>query len=504
MTIRILTTTSFLALTAFATTPALADVTAEEVWESWKVLATVYGQSYVAETEVRSGDTLTLTNVALAAANGDLSLTGNIPEIAFRETGDGKVDITMSEEYSMAMRDADEDSKISMVLTIAQPGLVMTASGTPEAINYDMAGDTLTVSLSDFIIDDQPRALDVDLIVAKPAITYEVTPGEVTGITSTFASEGLAFTFAGEGEGGQGSFEGTGQMNNLAGASAGGVPKGVVMDDMAKMLAAGYTTQGSFTYDSGNFALDAVDPDGSTTSVSSQSKGGNLNFSLDKDRISYGLIGKSVAMTASGSAIPFPEVAVAYDEAAFSLLVPVSKSDEAKDFALQTRIQGLTVSDMIWAMFDPASTLPRDPATLIVALKGKAKPLMDLLSGDETTMTDAPPFEMEALDVEALQLTVAGAEFKGNGALAFDNTQPPTLGGMAPMPTGKLNLTLTGANTLLDKLEALGLVGSDIGMTFGMFAAMIAKPGPTPDSFVAEVEFKEDGQILTNGNPLPF
>jgi hypothetical protein len=75
---------------------------------------------------------------------------------------------------------------------------------------------------------------------------------------------------------------------------------------------------------------------------------------------------------------------------------------------------------------------------------------------------------------------------------------------VAPMPTGKVNLSLTGANTLLGKLQALGMVDQQITMTFGMMAGMLAKPGPTPDSYAAEVEITKDGKILSNGNPLPF
>jgi hypothetical protein len=185
--------------------------------------------------------------------------------------------------------------------------------------------------------------------------------------------------------------------------------------------------------------------------------------------------------------------------------MPIAQGEVAKDFALQTKLQGLTVSDMLWSMIDPGATLPRDPATLNISLKGKAKPLVDLLDPDKMAMMgQKPPFEVTALDVEALHLSVAGAEFKGDGALTFDNTKPPMLGGVAPMPTGKLNLSLTGANALLGKLQALGLVDQQITMTFGMMAGMLAKPGPTPDSLTSEVEFTEGGQVLTNGNPLPF
>lgn len=506
MTMHILRTTSISALAAFAFSPAFADVTAEQVWQNWQTLGTAYGQTYTTGSESRSGDTLKITDMALDMTEGENKVSGVIPEVNFRELGDGRVEITMSDEYLMKMQTVGEMGKMmSNSVNIGQNGLTMIASGSPDAISYDMKADSIVVNALDFIIDGKPREMDIDLNLSKLAAVYQVTPGDLTNTTSTFSAEALSFQAIGQDEEGKGKFDITGQMNNLAGASSSVLPKAVPGADFAAKLMQGMVTEGSFTYDSGNFTLSGNGDDGKTTTIDSRSNGGSLNISMDKDRIAYGAAGKAVQLKASGTAIPFPEVTAAYDEAGFNLLMPISKSDEAKDFALETRLQGLTVSDMLWTMIDPGATLPRDPATLIVSLKGKAKPLADMMAGDPTAMIGGkPPFEVEKLDISALQLTVAGAEFKGDGALAFDNSQPPMLGGVAPMPTGKLNLSLTGANGLLGKLQALGLVDQQITMTFGMMSGMLAKPGPTPDSLISEVEFKEGGQILTNGNPLPF
>lgn len=510
MTRRILRSTSLAALSALVTaplfSPAFADVTADEVWQNWKVLGASYGQTYTTGSESRSGDTLTITDLTMDMAGGDIKITGTIPQVVFRETGDGRVEITMSNDYLLTMQSKNGmDKDLSNTIKIGQNGLIMTASGTPAAISYDMMADSVAVNLADFMVDGKPRDMEVDVNLSKMSTNYQVTPGDMTGINSTFAAQGLSFRMLGQNEDGEGKFDMSGQMNNLAGASAGAIPKAMEKGDLGAMLAQGFTTDGSGTYDSGSFTLAATDPDGSTTNIDSTSKGGSLNVSLDKDRIAYGLNGKGVAMKMSGSSIPFPELTAAYDEAAFSLLLPISKGEEPKDFAINAKLQGLTVSEMIWAMFDPGATLPRDPATLDIALKGKAKPLVNLLDADKVAMMgEKPPFEVSVLDIDALQLSLAGAEFKGNGALAFDYSQPPALGGVVPMPTGKINLSLTGANTLLGKLQTLGLVDQEITMTFGMMAGMLAKPGPTPDSLVSEVEILEGGKILSNGNPLPF
>ncbi|MGO4909583.1 DUF2125 domain-containing protein [Pseudorhodobacter sp. W20_MBD10_FR17] len=503
MSKHILITTSFAALTAFSA-PVFADVTADDVWQNWKDLSTSYGQTYSTGSESRSGDTLTLTNVTVDMPNEHGKVSAIIPQIALRETGDGRVEVTMSNSYSIKSQGKNGLEKdLSSTITIDQTGLKITASGDPAAINYDIAGDAIAATMSEFMVDNKPENLNIAVNLTKLAATYAVSPAEVTSVSSTFSAQSLAFNAAGDDPENGGKFAVQGQMNNVAGASTGALPKAMATGELGEMLAQGFSTDASFTYDSGNLNLGSTDPAGTTTNVDSASHGGNLNVSLDSQRISYGGGGKGVTLKLTGTSIPFPEVTAAYDAAEFSLLIPIAKSDEPKDFALKTKLQGLTVSDMLWNMIDPGASLPRDPATLDISLKGKAKPLVDMLAVDQSAM-DAPPYELSSVDIDALQLTVAGAEFKGNGALTFDNSKPPMLGGVVPMPTGKLNLSLTGANTLLGKLQALGLVDQQVTMTFGMMAGMLAKPGPTPDSFIAEVEIKEDGKILSNGNPLPF
>jgi len=124
---------------------------------------------------------------------------------------------------------------------------------------------------------------------------------------------------------------------------------------------------------------------------------------------------------------------------------------------------------------------------------------VDLL--DETAMnSDIPPGTLQSLDIAALQLTVGGAEFTGNGALTFDNTDLTTFDGM-PVPTGKINLKLVGGNGLLDTLIALGIIPEDQAMTGRMMMGMFARPGDGPDTLTSTLEFKDKG-FFANGMQL--
>lgn len=487
-------------------TAAHADLTADQVWENWQALGTESGQTYSVGKAERAGDTLTLTDLTVASAKGESGFSTVIPEVAFREMGDGTVSVTMSDTYPMTFEVTPPTGvKNTNTLQIATTGLVMTASGDPAAISYDYKADKVVVSGDKLVMDDRERSVDVSVTIASMVANYAVTRGDLMSVTSTLSASGLDIAAKGAKEGGPEAFDFKGQMTGLAGASNGAGMSFGGTSDFAAMLAKGFATEAAFTYTGGNMQFSNVDPNGSTMEFATTSQGGNLSFLLDKTRIAYGLGAKGVTMKGGGSAVPLPDLTASYDEASAEILMPLAKADAPSDFTLNTRLKGLKVSDMIWGLIDPAATLPRDAATLVVELSGKARPKADLTDqrAVSAAMQAGPPAEIHALDINTLQLTVAGAVLNGSGALTFDNSQPPLIGGAAPMPEGKINLDLAGANTLLGKLLSLGLIDPQVSMGFGLMSSMLARPGPAPDTLVSEIEFA-GGKILANGQPLPF
>ncbi len=206
---------------------------------------------------------------------------------------------------------------------------------------------------------------------------------------------------------------------------------------------------------------------------------GGLAFKMDKTAMTYKGGSKGIEIIASGAQIPFPEVALRYAESVFRLRHPdCPRATRRRTFNMTAKVIGATISDEIWAMVDPAATLPRDPATVIIDTNGSATLTADLT--DEAAMNSgAPPGLLNSLNLPALQLTIAGAELTGNGGFTFDNSDLVTFQGM-PAPTGKLDLKLVGGNGLLDKLIALGFVTEDDAMGARMMLGMFARPGEGP------------------------
>ena len=109
-----------------------------------------------------------------------------------------------------------------------------------------------------------------------------------------------------------------------------------------------------------------------------------------------------------------------------------------------------------------------------------------------STVTSWPGAALPPAGAEA----IGGAELTGDGDITLDNSM-----GM-PMPTGVVNVMLTGGNTLMDTLVGMGLLPEDQAMGARMMMGLFARPGEGPDTLVSTIEMKEDGSILANGQRI--
>ena len=500
---KFLGTTAFVALVAG--NAALAEVTPQEVWDNWKSLAESYGQTITVEDEAEDGDALVVTGVEITSATegAEADATLSIDELTFTDNGDGSVDVTLSETSTLAIRAAGEEGKADTLTTldIVTPGLVITASGEASETRYDYEGPTVSVKLAgvEGPDADTPKDLKAEVNLTALAGNYLVAGETDKTITSSMSAEGIAMVLFGTNPEDGSKID---AKVNLAGLSGQSTSKMVGdMAEMAAALKAGTSIQGDMAYQSASIEMAVTEAEGETK-INATNAGGNLAFAMDAAKLSYGGTAKDASFTISGAQIPVPQVNLAYKEGAFNFVMPVSKSDTPAEFAFLTKIVDLTISDEIWAMLDPTAQLPRDPMTVILDTKGTAKLSVDLMdSAAMAALGQGAPGELHSLDINALQVKLAGADITGQGALTFDNTDLTTYGGM-PAPTGKVDLKATGLNGLLDKLMAMGLVPEDqmmgARMMLGMFAKVVEGE---PDTMTSSLEFK-DKHFFANGMQL--
>jgi len=176
----------------------------------------------------------------------------------------------------------------------------------------------------------------------------------------------------------------------------------------------------------------------------------------------------------------------------------VIATEAAGDYSFLLKLTDFSLNEEAWAMFDPQAALPRDAAQIAIDISGKTKiDLPGLITAEESGVQPPVPAP-ESLNITELGLKVAGAALAGTGAFTFDNSMG------IPMPLGEANVSVTGANALIDGLIKTGLLSEDDAMGARMMMGMFFVPGANADELTSKIEAKEGMQILVNGQPLPM
>ncbi len=489
-------------LATLLSTTAQADVTAAQVWQSWKDLSTSMGQPLTAESEVMSGDTLTVTNITMAADMPDGSMNGTLATVAFRDVGDGTVEVTMAPDYPVTITSQAEGADpVVVTLNIRQTALRMIVSGDEAVMSHALTADEVAVSLGE--ITGSPEEVDADFTMAFLGVagTYVTANGDTKQVDTELTADSLTFSVAAKDPATSGTFAMSGSMEAISTSSAALFPAGADMADIAAALKAGFAAEGGFTYGKTAYTFDFQDASSNGKATGSAASG-SVDFYMDAEALSYGVTSVGTDITVSSSDMPMPEVNAKMAELGFDVTMPLAQGTEPQDFSFVTRIVGLAVSDEVWGMFDPAAVLPRDPATLIIDVAGKANWLVDIFAQDPANPSTEVPGQIHALKLNQLQLTVGGADLTGTGDFTFDNTDMTTFPGM-PKPTGKLEAKLVGGNGLIDKLIQMGLLPEEQAMgarmMMGMFASAVEG---AEDTLTSVIEMKDDGSIFANGQQI--
>lgn len=497
--------TAIAALT-FGICSAQAQVTPEDVWQNWQQMSASYGQAITSTSATRDGDTLRVAGAAILMDDGKGGkVDAQFGEINFRDLGDGTVEVTMAETYPIAMTvvpadTAEKPANLSVVVT--QPGLKMIVGGSATDTSYALTAPTVNMKVDEAPGSDTSTAdMLADITLTEIIGNYLVSGAtETKTIDSTFSAKSMDMAITAKDTTEPFDMTLNASVADLLGKTKGTFLGVAAMANVTEALKGGLNAEGGFSYGKTTFTMNVTEAKG-PTSITGSADSGNVSFGFDKARLAYGVGGKGMALTLSSPDLPFPEVKVSYAEAAFNLLMPVSKSDVPEDFALSTRLVDFAISDDIWAMFDPAGSLPHDPATLIIDTKGKARLTVDITDDAQTAALGATaPGELHVLELTELKAKIAGAELTGSGSATFDNADTTTFGGF-PVPTGKVELKLVGANILLDKLIAMGLVTQEQAMGFRFGASMFTTVGEGEDTLTSTIEFKDKG-IYANGQRL--
>ena len=496
------TLTAAAALTLGAGT-AMADVTPADVWADWQDYMTGFGFA-VDATETPGADGLELSDIVLTQTlpedAGDTTIT--IGQVTLKDNGDGTVRIVYPEELPIKVEGKGPEESYALDLIYTTKALVSTVSGDAARLSYDYTADAIGLAASSLTVDGAPvdlgeARLDMRDIEGRTVMTVEDARTADQVVTSGQATYSFAMADPEEGD-----VKVSGQVDTLELMGKVTIPEGADSAVMSEALAAGFALDSGYVFGPGSSAFEMTS-EGATTSGTTTSQGGKLSVRMDETGLAYGLESNAAALEVTVPQMLFA-LSMAMDKAAFDLAVPVAKDDSPQDFALNLLLGGLTLGDNVWALFDPQSVLPRDPASVALDLNGKATLLADLtdpsrmMGDDEAGKT---PVEVNEVTLSRLLVSLAGAELTGKGAVTIDNEDKVTYDGR-PKPVGSASFVLTGSNALLDKLVAMGMLEKDQAMMARMTLGMAAVKGDGEDVLKSDIEFTEEGGIIANGMQL--
>ena len=514
--------------------PAMAEINADQLWTLWQQQASEFGYNLTAQA-APNGTGLTLSNVTNTMMIEEVSISGVIPQIILTNQPDGSVMIAASDSMTYSITGFDDsDAPDAINIQISLQGFGGSATGSPELLTLNSGFERASVVDVEFVGGDPseiPEMIyDISLDGYGGSATYDFSNPAMLGFTSSGTLAGMTFNLeafepadgsavpdevpvpsppapgkvvppaapaptpmpAPTGGRGDGHLDMSIELAGMDSTATGTMPRGI--DWMTvESFPEGFSVSGDASYTSASASFMFVDSY-ENVDFSASNTGGSIGFGLSEANIRYALAATGVNVNLATNEMPFP-IAASADSTAVSLDIPLAQSDTPSPFSASVAYRGVSVDEALWAMVDPGQAVPRTPASVIVDLSGTVQLFVDLMSIDPESLS-APPGELRDLTLNNLQVSFGGAELTGTGDVDFAPGQ------MVPMPVGAVDLSLTGANSLIQSLSDGGLLPpQQAGMARGMLG-MFAIPGAAPDSFSSSIEFLPGGAITANGVPL--
>lgn len=487
------TFTAAAATTCLTALPALAQMSAAELWANWQSETSDQGYAISAQTQTPRDDGLDLTGLMFSYSVGDDTLTSTLDSLQLTDTADG-VDVVVPGGQKLVVEIAsvaDGDSKAVFDLTAGD--LLLRATGAIASPDYAISANTFSVNLD--LLEEVGTQIPAEFVLG-----FSNLDGTLTGLTpdhdSTIFADltAAALTLA---------------LDVTHPISGDRATTATAASDVAiqARITPGVTEQeGTVSATlTGGEAQTSSRQSGPSTGIMetlTRQSSSRLTLEIADGRADYGVEVTGLEASMTSDRLPIPQVSVELASAKIDLSMPAATADDPQTARVTARLTDLIFDDALWAMVDPGRTLPRDPAQFSLDLEG------DLLVSDPpaapTEATPATPalpgVRPQGLRVNALALNFADASLDASGAFTFT---ADTLTGFPDVtrPIGSLDLLLTGGATLLQRLTTAGIVSSEQAMGAQMMMGIFGIPGDG-DTLSSTIETDVDGGITVNGNKV--
>ena len=496
--------TSVIALCTALAAPALADVNAADVWANQQ---TLYAGMGITLSGNLADDALSgvMANIILPQGLASMQISTDAT-VTMADNGNGTVTVTYPSPMTIKVAGAVQDEgSFSAEITVTHDGYSVVASGDANDISYSSQASNLRFEPGEITVDGTPMDADDFEITGFMEMTEWATESRVTignlinyTASTTYGSTSAEFAFTADGVEATNT-QSTQPMDAVVTAT---LPIGG--SDVMNLSAAArdglsFSAESSST---GSVSFNQTLVNGEVLNSQATSVGDQSAV------VSFGEDGLVMTGTAETFQLSINEPMIFPGDLAFAaeLLtmnydVPLHASDEPQDFRVATSLQGFTMGDTIWNLFDPANQLPRDPAEITFDITGVGTNGVDLLDVMALSqMTGPPAIEVDEVTIENLRIAAVGAEVMAQGAMTFDWSDFQTIPGV-PRPEGEVTVNLNGANALMDKLVLMGFLPEDQLMMPRMMMGMFATP-VGDDMLQSVIEVNSEGHILANGQRL--
>ena len=480
---------------------AVADLSARDVWEAFAKQLTPYGQMQA--DLAQAGPTLTARAITLSTEiEGMRSETALSGAISFRENADGTVSIQFPAQMTATLNVTAATGGASSTASYAfsQQGMEVTASGEPGRITHDFSAPRMSYSLQGMTVDGTPMGGTVQLDLTNTAGSWLSAGETLTEVTADYTIDALSVEAGFTDPATSDEIKFTAEMEELEAQSTNTIPDGMQSMSPQAIFASGFGITGQMQYGPVSYAAD-VTWKGEINQLLGNIAQGSASVSMDGEQVRYAVTSEDMTVAGRMARLPLPPLEVQLERSSFDLLMPLAQTNTARDFGLGMALEGFTVNDFVWSMLDPTRQLPRDPATVVLDLKGTGHWLIDIFDADALETATASPGKIESLSLEALEISIAGASLTGDGAFTFDNDDLASFGGV-PRPQGSLDLALTGGITLLDTLTAMNVVPQQQALGIKALSGLFTTPGPGPDTLTSRIEIDPTGRVLANGQQI--
>jgi len=494
--------TSAIALSTAFAAPAFADVTAADVWSNQQAFYTAMGVTLSGELD---GGTLRAPqlNMILPQGIASLQITTDAA-VTLTDNSDGTVSITYPSPMTISMAGgAREEGSFGADFVMTHDGYTIIASGEPGDITYASTAQNLRLEAGRITIedtDDAPVSLEGFLTLDGWSGTSHVIEGDLISYNaaSTTGTSIADFTFTNSGIVSR-TLQTTLPLQSvieLALPMGGSNPMNLsaaIRDGLSVMIES--AGEGSASESSTLLDGEVLDSQISTTGAQLAL----VRLDADGAFISADAVDIATALIVPMLSPDPLEFSVASVGATYD--IPLNASADPQDFRVATTMGGIVLGDSIWNMFDPEGILPRDAAEIAFDVTGLGTIGADLLDFFALSeMTGIPPVTIDEVTIENLRIAAVGAEVAAAGAMTFDWTDFQTIPGIA-RPEGQVTVNLNGANALLDRLTALGLIGEQDLMMPRMMLGMFTTP-VGDDALDTVLEVNSQGHVLANGQRL--